>query len=422
MPVSPKRKITYIDLFAGAGGLSEGFVSTGYQPIAHVEMDKEACDTLKTRECYYWLKDNDRLSIYWDYLKGKLDKDHLYASVPQSILKSVLCETMSSETMPKIFSQIDSLMENRHVDKIDLMLGGPPCQAYSTIGRSRKDMANDPRNTLYKLYFEALEKYQPEMFVFENVPGLITAGNGTHFASIQAGFRELGYEIDHKVLNASEFGILQNRRRIILIGWKQESSHFYPEFCYKKGIKEYTVSEIFNDLPPLQPGESNTEYANEPSDYLKDTGLRTEQDVLTWHIARTNLERDRDIYRLAIKAWDNEKKRLKYTEIPDGLATHLNRTSFLDRFKVVAADQPAAQTMVAHISKDGHYFIHPDYNQARSISVREAARLQSFPDNYFFEGCRTSVFKQIGNAVPPLLSKTIASALLEQFREKDNGK
>ena len=127
------------------------------------------------------------------------------------------------------------------------------------------------------------------------------------------------------------------------------------------------------------------------------------------------MERDRDIYRLAIKSWKKNHSRLKYTEIPKELATHSNRTSFLDRFKVVADDLPAAHTLVAHISKDGHYYIHPDLKQARSISVREAARIQSFPDDFYFEGSRTAVFIQIGNAVPPLLAKNIAEALKVQF-------
>lgn len=407
-------KITYLDLFAGAGGLSEGFALAGYQPIAHVEMDGDACNTLKTRECFYYLRSMGLSCKYIDYLKKRITRDQLYDLVPQRILDSVICETMSDESMPSIFEKIDKAMEFRKVDSVDLILGGPPCQAYSMAGRARKNMEDDPRNMLYKLYFQALERYKPTMFVFENVPGLLTAGGGFYLSEIISGFRERGYELGSHVLNASDYGVLQNRKRIILIGWKKESSHYYPKL--KKNTNSYTVASLFEDLPELLPGEEKTEYATKSiNEYLSDTDIRTESDVLTWHVARTNLERDRNIYRLVIRAWEEKHKRLLYTDIPDSLVTHKNKSSFLDRFKVVAADLPASHTMVAHIAKDGHYYIHPSITQARSISVREAARIQSFPDNFFFEGSRTAAFRQIGNAVPPQLAKTIADALLQQF-------
>lgn len=421
MPAS-NNKITYLDLFAGAGGLSEGFASAGYHPIAHVEMDQDACNTLKTRESFYYLKSNGMNCKYIDYLKGNITKESFYSLIPGGILNSVICETMSDETMPSIFERIDSAMESRNVDHIDLILGGPPCQAYSMAGRARKNMEGDPRNTLYKLYFQAIKKYKPIMFVFENVPGLLTAGNGSYLKQILSGFRECGYELDYHILNASDYGVLQNRKRIILIGWQKGSGHKYP--ILQKMSKTYLVSELFDDLPVLNPGQQKNTYAHELSDgYLSGTGIRKKSDVLTWHVARTNLERDRNIYRLAIQAWNKDHTRLKYTDIPDELATHNNKTSFLDRFKVVAPDLTATHTMVAHISKDGHYYIHPDLKQARSISVREAARIQSFPDDFYFEGLRTAAFRQIGNAVPPLLAQTIANAIKGQFEGDDrNGK
>lgn len=417
MPAS-NQKITYLDLFAGAGGLSEGFASAGYQPVAHVEMDADACNTLRTRESFYYLNSVGRKCKYLDYLKGKLSRDELYGMIPNGTLDSVICETMSDETMSEIFDRIDRAMETRKVEKIDLILGGPPCQAYSMVGRSRINMEGDPRNTLYKLYFQAIEKYRPEMFVFENVPGLLTAGGGSYLSEILKGFRKRGYEPKYEILNAADYGVLQNRKRIILIGWQMNTKHCYPHL--EKISSGYKVADILNDLPPLIPGEQKYKYSSEGSRYVIETGIREKNDVLTWHVARTNLERDREIYRLAARLWKDKKKRLKYTDIPEALATHNNRNSFLDRFKVVADDLPAAHTMVAHISKDGHYYIHPNIDQARSISVREAARIQSFPDNFFFEGSRTAAFRQIGNAVPPLLAKTIASALLEQFGGCEN--
>ena len=418
MSSSNKSTISYLDLFAGAGGLSEGFAAAGYQPIAHVEMDTDACNTLKTRECFYYLQSIGSNCKYIDYLKKRIARDQLYALVPQGILDSVICETMSDESMPSIFEKIDRAMSFRGVDSIDLILGGPPCQAYSMAGRARKNMEGDPRNTLYKLYFQALERYKPTMFLFENVPGLLTAGGGAYLTEIISGFRERGYELESRVLNASDYGVLQNRRRIILIGWKKDSNHHYPLLA--KYAKSHKVASLFEDLPELLPGEEKTEYATKAiNEYLSDTGIRNASDVLTWHVARTNLERDREIYRLAIQEWETNQKRLIYTDIPDSLATHNNKSSFLDRFKVVASDLSATHTMVAHISKDGHYYIHPSLKQARSISVREAARIQSFPDNFYFEGSRTAAFRQIGNAVPPQLAKTIAIALLEQFGGKE---
>ena len=224
--MTKEKTITFLDLFAGAGGLSEGFEAIGYKPIAHVEMNSDACDTLKTRACYYYLKAQGNKKTYTDYLKGTISREDLYNSVPQDILDSIICETMTEASMSEIFKRIDSSMEKNCCEKIDLILGGPPCQAYSMVGRSRKNMDDDPRNTLYKLYFAALKKYLPEMFVFENVPGLITAGNGEYLADIVAGFSALGYELEYKILNASDFGVLQNRRRIIIIGWRKETLHF----------------------------------------------------------------------------------------------------------------------------------------------------------------------------------------------------
>lgn len=408
--------IDYIDLFAGAGGLSEGFTATGFHPVAHVEMNKEACNTLKTRACYYYLKSMNRLEIYREYLLGKITREELYNKVPASVLDTVINQTMSADSMPELFEKMDRLLKEQHVMQVDLLVGGPPCQTYSLAGRGRsKDsMINDPRNYLYKLYIKVLEQYHPRMFVFENVPGLFSANKGKYLHDMESAFEDAGYQINYKVLNALDFGVLQNRHRVIIIGWQQGSGHFYPEF--HKTENRYQVSDLLDDLPTIQSGSYAADYrSGDYSRYLHDTGIRKPDDVLTWHVSRPNIPRDREIYRLVINAWSKEGKRLKYTDLPEGLCTHKNRDGFLDRFKVVAADLPASHTMMAHISKDGHYFIHPDVYQARSISVREAARIQSFPDDFFFEGARTAAFTQIGNAVPPLMAKGIAVELKRQL-------
>ena len=410
---------SYIDIFAGAGGLSEGFQRNGYIPVAHVEMKKEACLTLKTRECFYYLKKHGRIEDYKNYLRREITRDELYAMVPETVLNSVINETMSEEGMPALFDRIDQLMEVQGIENIDVLVGGPPCQAYSLVGRARSktNMVGDPRNYLYMLYCEVLEKYRPKIFVFENVPGLLTANGGSYFDDMRERFRKAGYFLEYRILNSKEYGVLQNRRRVIVIGWREGTDFTYPELDKKE--QKYLVDDLFSDLPYIEPGESRNVYKCKSTEYLRESGIRTEDDILTLHQARPNLERDRKIYRQVIEAWNNGQKRLKYTELPEELCTHNNRTAFLDRFKVVAKDMPYAQTMVAHISKDGHYFIHPDIKQARSISVREAARIQSFPDNYFFEGGRTASFLQIGNAVPPLMASAIAKKSKEQLMEEE---
>lgn len=408
------KKISFIDLFAGTGGFSEGFVVAGYTPLVHVEMNAAACDTLRTRACYHYLRKKGQLDKYYDYLKFVTTRDELYALVPKTLIESVIHETMSDASMESIYARIDKAIKSEGVGHVDLVIGGPPCQAYSHVGRSRKCMDNDPRNDLYKLYCKVLERYKPQMFVFENVPGLLTAGSGKYINRIQKTFEAMGYQLQYKIVDASDFKVLQKRKRLILIGWQWDSGHKYPIF--EKMETTYCVNDILKDLPKIQTNQSDNQYRDkEFSKYLKETGIRTEDDILTWHIARNHIDRDRNIYRMAINAWNNNHGRLRYSDLPDCLSTHKNKSGFLDRFKVVAADLPTSHTMLAHISKDGHYFIHPDIEQARSISVREAARIQSFPDSYFFEGSRTAAFTQIGNAVPPLMAKGIAEALINEF-------
>lgn len=407
--------MNFIDLFAGAGGLSDGFVSAGFNPIAHIEMNEYASLTLKTRTCYYYLKEHRRINVYYRYLRGEISQEELYSSVPNELLSTVMNEEISDKSIENIFNNIDNIIREKQINKIDVIIGGPPCQAYSLVGRSRDEnnMEDDPRNYLYKQYVKFLNKYQPDMFVFENVPGILTAKGGKTFKNIIAFMKRVGYEVEARPLNASDFGVLQNRRRIIIIGWRKGSGLRYPDF---QPIKiNAIVNDILRDLSPLNPGEEINEYVEPINKYLRWSGIRKKNDILTHHMCRNHNERDRKIYRLAINAWNDGHRRLKYTDLPEELCTHKNKEAFLDRFKVVAGDIESAQTMMAHISKDGHYFIHPDANQCRSLSVREAARVQSFPDNYYFEGPRTAKFIQIGNAVPPLMAKGIAEKIREML-------
>ena len=390
-------KYNFIDVFSGAGGLSEGFFNCGYNPIAHVEMNSFASETLKTRSCYYYLKKIGDLD-YYEYLRGNISREQLYENIPQEVLSTVINEEISDKTYKSIFNRIDDIMKKDNIKEIDVLIGGPPCQAYSLVGRASAPggMKDDPRNDLYIQYARFLDKYKPKMFVFENVPGMLTAKDGVIWKRIKQRLRTVGYNIEYKMVNAHDFGVLQHRKRVIIIGWRKDLNLHYPEFT--RIHVNAVVNDLFSDLSRLAPGEECNEYIEGTNDYLLSSGIR---DV------------DREIYRIAIEMWNDNHRRLHYTDLPENLQFHNNRVSFLDRFKVVEGDMDSAHTMLAHISKDGHYYIHPDIEQARSLSVREAARIQSFPDNYYFEGSRTAKFIQIGNAVPPLMAKGIAKAVLK---------
>ncbi|MCO7125137.1 DNA cytosine methyltransferase [Sporolactobacillus shoreicorticis] len=406
-----------IDLFAGAGGLSEGFRQADFDIRAHVEMDRDACLTLKTREVYHYLNSINRLDIYERYLRNEITRDELYSQVPEEIIHKVINAEISDETIDDVFDKLDPLLNNEHVH---LIIGGPPCQAYSLAGRSRdpENMENDPRNYLYRQYIRFIRRYQPDYFVFENVKGILSAKNGTIFADIQREMHESGYNIDYRILNAKDFGVLQNRKRVIIIGARFGIDFDYPDFDIEE--THSTIRDLFSDLPNICSGESydpRDGYAGQPNQYLIDCGIRVpDWNVLSQHESRPNQERDLKIYRRCVNVWNSEHRKVKYNELPEELQTHKNTETFLDRFNVVPYDD-VSHTIVAHISKDGHYFIHPDINQNRSISIREAARVQSFPDTYYFESCRTAAFKQIGNAVPPLMAKIIAIWLKEQLNQ-----
>lgn len=418
-------KPNYIDLFAGAGGLSEGFIRAGFEPVAHVEIDEAACYTLKTRTAYHHLKSVNQFDIYTSYLKGEFKRNELYSFVPQRLLDAVINLPIGGESNPHIHKTIDKQLEHKEVD---LIIGGPPCQAYSLVGRARSanGMRGDHRNYLYVHYAKFLEKYHPKMFVFENVLGLKSAGSGIYLKNMEKLFLKKGYKMKTFTVEANNFGVLQKRKRIIIIGWKENLSFDIPNLEAVKNIDDFKVKTLFTDLPKIQAGEGKDKflkYRTKTNDYLNKSYIRNGIEILTQHISRPNTKQDKEIYRIAVEKWNSKKERLNYNDLPERLKTHQNRDSFFDRFKIVAADESHSQTVVAHIAKDGHYYIHPDIEQNRSITVREAARLQSFPDDYYFEGVkeganRTAAFKQIGNAVPPLMAFEIATILKEILCQK----
>ena len=252
MSITPK----FLDLFAGAGGLSEGFIRAGFTPVAHIEADAAACFTLRTRQAYHWLKKNKNLSIYQDYLNNKISRGEFYASVPRKEIDSVINAFIDKNSLPNIFKKINSIEDGN----IDLIIGGPPCQAYSIIGRAQKNMQEDPRNNLYIYYAEFLKKYSPKYFVFENVIGLLTAKNSDgelYFDKMKQLFESIGYDLEYSILSAEEYGVLQNRKRIILVGKRGHSSgnSFYP-FPVKSKINA-NVYDLLKDLPSIKAGEGS---------------------------------------------------------------------------------------------------------------------------------------------------------------------
>ena len=371
-------------------------------------MDKDACNTLRTRCCFHYLRANNQLDIYYKYLKGEITRETLYASVPAEVINAVINVEISDKTINDTFDKIKLLTKGR---KIDMIIGGPPCQAYSLLGRHRKTMEDDPRTLLYLQYGKFLKEFTPKGFVFENVPGILSAKKGEHFQNLQNYFDEIGYKVHFKMLNASDYGVLQERRRIIIVGWQKDNDMGYPNI--KEITTDAVINDILGDLPLLKAGEKElvSSYKKENNSYLRESGIRADcENFVTQNITRPLNANDAAIYAYAIKLWDSKQVRVKYTDLPIKLRTQKNEDSFLDRFKVVNG-KGKAHTIVAHLAKDGHYYIHPSLNVCRSISVREAARMQSFPDNFYFEGSRSAIFKQIGNAVPVLMAKKIAESI-----------
>ena len=383
------KKHTFIDLFAGAGGMAEGFYQEGYMALTHIELDKYACLTLQERMRHYGYHENEINKIK-----------------PTDI------------TDKNIISIIESNIGK--TSDIDVIIGGPPCQTFSSHGKARDpfSMKKDPRNYLYENYLNILNYFKPKFFVFENVSGILSTKikGKSIIKDIFDGMKKNYNIIENKdmiLLNAVDFGVPQDRKRIIIIGTRKDLS-INPKSIYDelknitKKLKKTTVRDAISDLPKLKPSEGMQTVNFNPtnkSSYLK-LIRQNNYNLLHGHIARNHNELDRKRYRLMAKnKWDLSDL---YKNEPSLI--HIKKRLFNNSYCVQNYDAPS-KTIIAHLYKDGNQFIHPDYTQERSITPREAARLQSFPDDFVFPCSITQQYKQIGNAVPPLMSKYIAMVL-----------
>lgn len=396
-----KKELNFIDLFAGCGGFSEGFYKEGFKSVVHVDFDAPACETLKERMRYY--------------------------KYPENIIdKAVICGDLTSQEVHK---QIESVIGN---EEIDVLVGGPPCQTFSSVGRAqdKHSMRNDARNYLFRSYLEILEKHKPKIFVFENVSGLLTAkpGGNLIFPEIVESMSEFYSVTNDKetvLLDSVHYGVPQIRKRVILIGVRKDlnvnvldvynainKTHYSPEMEERndtRGLNKYfTVKDAIYDLPRLMQGEGKDEMHHEIKEWnpylhiIRPKGFTK----LFNHFARKHNESDQQRYKLLSK---NNWQLKDLAEVRPDLIHH-DPHHFGNRYTVQTATKPG-KTVVAHLYKDGNLFIHPDHEQARTFTVREAARIQSFPDDFKFIGSRTNQYKQVGNAVPPLMAREIAKAI-----------
>lgn len=393
-----KKKYTFIDLFAGCGGLSEGFYRQGFEALAHVEINHWACETLRARMKYYGYKNVEKEVIEHDI------------------------------TADDIIEKLDNALKGRSVD---IIIGGPPCQAYSTAGRVRdgRKMATDARNYLFESYVRILEYYKPKFFVFENVTGLLNAKveGAPIFPKV---IKALGdkYKVlsDPQILvhNTADYGVPQLRKRVIIFGVRNDidkdvsqlycdvvKSHWDPETPEneRQGKKRFVdVKQAIGDLPSVEPGcDASTSEFDYPcdNDFLKRIGKPGVHPLLD-HIARNHNDLDRERFQVMIhNHWTFGQLRREKPQYE-----HEHARVFDNSYVVQWWNLPS-KTILAHIHKDGFQFIHPDESQRRTFTVREAARIQSFPDDFEFKGSRGEKYKQIGNAVPPLFAEALAKSI-----------
>ena len=494
--------IPIIDIFAGPGGLGEGFSSCKsrkgdvvFKVLLSIEKDVDAYNTLLLRTFFREFRKGEVPTSYYEYLRGNISRDDLFKEYPiqtSKAKKEAWRIELKKSNREKIKNRINSAINGATTW---VLIGGPPCQAYSLVGRSRMRNNNkikyskDQRHFLYKEYLQILADNQPPVFVMENVKGLLSSQikKKNTFSVIISDLKNplninrinttdpLEYTLfsfsTHRGINeelnpedfivrSEEYGIPQARHRIFIFGIRSDLK-LTPKGLLNK-INHVSINEVISDLPKLRSGLSKTEdsipnwykalqliltanWLNSVSPSIRSVivnelsilaqnltrgstfikTVSTPRKYIDWyqddllkgicnHETRGHIVEDLHRYFFASVFAKVKGSSPTLEDFPkELLPKHKNvqkaidGSLFNDRFRVQVFGKPST-TVVSHISKDGHYYIHYDPGQCRSLTVREAARLQTFPDNYFFEGTRTQQYHQVGNAVPPLLAQKIA--------------
>lgn len=363
-----------LDLFCGAGGMSLGFEMAGYRVAAAADLDPWSCKTHAA-----------------NFLSKTLTLDLTQVEEPKQLLRSL------------------------KLRGVDVIICSPPCQGFSRVGKGKirslirdggVSWRSDPRNRLTLDFVRYVRALRPRAFVMENVPDIRFYRNGKLIDDLTQIFQDMGYDMQSNVLRTTDFGVPQRRDRFFMVGVRTGKQFVWPEPTTRQ---EVTVRMAISDLPPAERVGSSgiVEYDSAPLTRFQRyarmnmTGRRSR--LVFDHVTRPVRADDKVIFRL-LRPGEG------YLKVPSRLRRYRSDI-FQDKYTKLRWDQPS-WTITAHLAKDGYRYIHPDARQARTISIREAARLQSFPDHFRFTGYRTNRFRQIGNAVPPLIAKALGKALL----------
>jgi len=376
-------ELNLVDLFAAPGGMSLGFEMAGYNCRAAIDHYRDGCDTLSY-------------------------------NFPSA---AVINEDIRKVTGKRI---LDETGLSR--GEVDVITGGPPCQGFSNVGRVKiaslvrkgiwklgncePRLIDDPRNLLYREFARIVVELAPKFFVMENVSGMVSYKDGKIISEIEKELISAGYVVDHKILDAVNFGVPQHRRRVFFLGNKLGIPNSFPKDCNNSNDRESPKEFVdvwgsIGDLPSLGQGDGVEEMEYDKSAFHPyQEWARAGSPKVFNHVARPHGQRD-------LVTFGHMQPGGKWKDLPGRIKESYGYRDdiFNDKFKRLRKDRPA-WTVTAHLCKDGYVYIHP--TQSRTITVREAARLQSFPDKFVFKGSRSSQFKQVGNAVPPLLAKMIA--------------